>query len=306
MLIRRWRGAAGMVAIMAVVAVSAVHVHGQKSAKETDWKAVEGVFGFHGDVLPDDVIRFNMPRSDLHVTVGGTEIKPGLALGAWAAFHAIGSGHAMVMGDLVLTDEEVAPVMKALQDGGVEVTALHNHLLGETPKIMYVHMGGHGDPVKMAQTIKKAIALTKTPTPKPASASGQAETLSFDVAEVEKIIGRKGLVSGGVWHLSVPRAEKLTEEGMETPPSMGAGTSVNLQPTGPDRAAVAGDFAMTAKEVEPVMKTLRESGIESVALHSHALDDVPRLFYLHVWANEDATKIAQGLRRALDHMNSAK
>ncbi len=277
----------------------------QKPAAAREWKNTEDVFGFPGVLLPGDVIRFNMPRKDLHVTLGGTEIKPGLALGAWAAFHWVGDDDAMVMGDLVLTDGEVAPIMKVLQDGGVEVTALHNHLIGESPKIWYIHMGGHDDPVKLARTIKKAVALTKTPLPHGGGAK-ENEGLGFDVAAVEKIMGHQGNVSGGVLHFNVPRAEKLTEEGMETPPSMGAGTSINFQPTGKGRAAIAGDLALTWEEVEPVMKTLRDNGIETVALHSHALNDVPRLFYMHFWANDDALKLARGLRAGLDRTNSAK
>ncbi len=277
----------------------------QKPAGAAEWKSVADVFEFPGDVLPGGVIRFNMPRKDLHVTVGGIEIKPGLALGAWAAFHYVGKNDAMVMGDLVLMEEEVAPVMKALQEGGVEVTALHNHLLGESPRILYMHMGGHGDPVKMARTIKQAVALTKTPLPQ-AGGAKESEDIGFDVAAVRKILGQPGTVSGGVLHVNVPRAEKLTEEGMDTPPSMGAGTSINFQPTGDGKAAIAGDFAMTFKEVGPVMKVLQENGIQPVALHSHALNDVPRLFYMHIWANDDALKLAKTLRSALDNTNSKK
>ncbi|MBI3475143.1 MAG: DUF1259 domain-containing protein [Acidobacteria bacterium] len=275
-----------------------------KAAEE--WKAVEVVFGFPGANLPGGVVRFNMPRKDLHVTLGDAEIKPGLALGAWAAFHHVGDNDAMVMGDLVLTEVEAAPVIKALLDGGIEVTAIHNHLIGESPKIIYVHMGGHGDPVKMARTIKEAVGLTKTPLPQGGGTKETAADLGFDVVAVEKIMGRPGNVSGGVLHFSVPRAEKLTEEGMDTPPSMGAGTVINFQPTGNGRAAIAGDFAMTGKEVGAVMKALNDSGVQIVALHSHALDDVPRLFYMHFWANDDALKLAKGLRTALDNTNSAK
>jgi Domain of Unknown Function (DUF1259) len=277
----------------------------QKAAAAGKWKSVEEVFGFPPANLPGDVVRFNMPRKDLHVTLAGTEIKPGLALGSWAAFHSVGDNDAMVMGDLVLTEDEVAPVMKALQDGGVEVTALHNHLLGESPRILYIHMGGHGNPVKLAQTIKHAVGLTKTPLPQGGGTKETAD-LGFDVAAVEKIMGHQGNVSGGVLHFNVPRAEKLTEEGMETPPSMGAGTSINFQPTGNGRAAIAGDFAMTGAEVGRVMKVLQDNGVQAVALHSHALDDVPRLFYMHFWANNDAVKLAKILRTALDETNSAK
>jgi len=277
----------------------------QKPAGAVEWKSVADVFGFPGDVLPGGVIRFNMPRKDLHVTVGGTEIKPGLALGGWAAFHYVGKNDAMVMGDLVLTEEEVAPVMKTLEHGGVEVTALHNHLIGESPRILYIHMGGHGDPVKMARTIKQAIALTKTPLPQGGGAK-ESEDLGFDVAAVKKILGQPGNVSGGVLHVNVPHAGKVREEGMDTPSSMGMGTSINFQPTGNGKAAIAGDFALTGKEVGPVMRVLQDNGVQAVALHSHALNDVPRLFYMHVWANDDAVKLAKTLRRALDNTNSKK
>lgn len=300
----RMAAAIGILVCLSMLGLAQTKSH-QNPVVAGEWKNVENVFGFAGLLLPGDVIRFNMPRKDLHVTLGGTEIKPGLALGAWAAFHWVGKNDAMVMGDLVLTDDEVAPTMKVLQDGGVEVTALHNHLIGESPRIMYVHMGGHGDPVKLAQTIKKAVALTKTPLPQGGGAK-ENEDLGFDVAVVEKIMGHHGSVSGGVLHFNVPRAEKLTEEGMDTPPAMGAGTAINFQPAGTGRAAIAGDLALTGEEVVPVMKTLRDNGIETVALHSHALNDVPRLFYMHFWANDDALKLARGLRAALDKTNSAK
>jgi uncharacterized protein DUF1259 len=294
------------VTILLVSLTATVPAQTTGDQKAGEWKTVEDVFGFPGANLPGGVIRFNMARKDLHVTIGSTEVKPGLALGGWAAFHHVGDNDAMIMGDLVLTEEEVAPVMKALEGGGVEITALHNHLNGESPKVMYLHMGGHGDPVKLAKTIKHAVGLTKTPLPQGGGAKESAADLGFDVAAVEKIMGRQGSVSGGVLHFNAPRAEKLTEEGMDTPPSMGAGTAINFQPTGNGRAAIAGDFAMTGKEVGPVMKILLDNGIQAVALHSHALDDVPRLFYMHFWANDDALKLAKALRSALDQTNSAK
>jgi len=293
------------IAILAVLGiVASINTSAQTTkpdGKTDQWKAVEDAIGWPGNRLPGDVIRFNMPRKDLHMTVNGTEIKPALALGAWAAFHRVPKG-AMIMGDLVLTDDEVGPVMKTLQEGGVQVTALHNHLLQESPKIMYVHMGGIGDPVKMAATVKAAVALTKTPPP-PGSPTPEPDKLDFDLQAIEKIIGQSGKVSGGVLHIGVPR--KISEDGMELPPSLGAGASLNFQPTGSGRAAIAGDFALAADEVESVIRTLRENGIESTALHSHALNDQPRIFYFHFWANDDAVKLAHGLRAALDHTKSA-
>jgi hypothetical protein len=228
---RAVRGLAALVISVCLPMISwAQSMVDQKPAGAVEWKSVADIFGFPGDVLPGGVIRFNMPRKDLHVTVGGTEIKPALALGAWAAFRYVGKNDAMVMGDLVLTEEEVAPVMKTLEDGGVEVTALHNHLIGESPRILYIHLGGHGDPVKMARTIKQAVALTKSPIPEGGGAK-ESEDIGFDVAAVEKILGHPGNVSGGVLHVNVARAEKLTEEGMDTPPSRGwASRSTSSQP----------------------------------------------------------------------------
>jgi hypothetical protein len=182
---RAMRGLAALVISVCLPMISwAQAMVDQKPAGAVEWKSVADIFGFPGDVLPGGVIRFNMPRKDLHVTVGGTEIKPALALGAWAAFRYVGKNDAMVMGDLVLTEEEVAPVMKTLEGGGVEVTALHNHLIGESPRILYLHMGGHGDPVKMARTIKQAVALTKSPIPEGGGAK-ESEDIGFDVAAVE-------------------------------------------------------------------------------------------------------------------------
>jgi Domain of Unknown Function (DUF1259) len=292
-----------IIAVLALVASVCSSAQAAKPGSQSDqWKPVEDAIGWPGDLLPGDVIRFNMPRKDLHVTVNGIEIKPALALGAWAAFHRVGKG-AMIMGDLVLTEDEVGPVMKTLQEGGVQVTALHNHLLQESPKIMYIHMGGIGDPVKMAATVKAAVALTKTPPPA-GSPAPQPEKLDFDTQAVEKIIGQSGKVSGGVLHIGVPR--KISQDGMELPPSLGAGTSINFQPTGNGRAAIAGDLALAGNEVEAVIETLRVNGIESTALHSHMLNEQPRIFYLHFWANDDALKLAKGLRAALDKTNSAR
>jgi biotin operon repressor len=209
------------------------------------------------------------------------------------------------MGDLVLTEDEVAPVVKALQEGGVEIAAIHNHLVGESPKIIYVHMGGHGDAVKMAHAVRAAIALTKTPPPG-GPAAKEPDDLGFDRQAVEKIIGREGKISGGVLHYGAPRAENVTEDGMASPPSMGSGTAINFQPTGNGRAAIAGDLALLGSEVNPAIRALRSAGIEVTALHSHALNDQPRLFYMHFWANDDAVKLAKGLRAALDVTNSQK
>ena len=273
------------------------------AAAAPDWKPVQQAFGFDSISMPGGVQRFNLPRSDLHVTVGDTVVKPGLALGGWVAFAKAGKG-AMVMGDLVLTEDEVAPVTNALRDGGVEVTAIHNHLLGETPRVLYLHVGGHGDAAGLAQAVVKAVGLTKTPFP-PAPGAKEGD-LGLDQAAVEKAIGMKGKVGGGCLHFTAARREKVSEGGMAMPASFGMGTSINFQPAGGGKAAIAGDFAMTAKEVEPVLDALRKGGIAVTALHSHALSDSPRLFYMHFWAVDDAVKLAQALGGALSKTSSKR
>jgi uncharacterized protein DUF1259 len=211
-----------------------------------DWKAVEAALGRSGKLQPGDIYKFGMPRTDMHVTVGGVTIKAPLALGSWVAFHKMGSD-AMVMGDLVLSEREVEPVMLKLQQGGIGQTALHNHVLNETPRVMYMHISGHGDAVKLAHALHDALALTGTPDP--STAAPAAHALTIDADAIGKVLGSKGTVNGGVLQFSVPRAEKITDEGMEIPPSMGTATALNFQPTGQGRAAITGDFVLIASEV---------------------------------------------------------
>ena len=260
--------------------------------------------GRPGQMQPGDVIKFGMPRKDLHVVLDGVDIKAGLALGSWMAFKRDGSG-AMVMGDLVLTEDEVEPVMMKLQEGGIHESAIHNHLLGESPHVMYMHIASHGDPVQMAKAIHDALALTKTPGPDAAPGLPAAE-LGFDQKQVEQILGHAGKVNGGVLQIAVPRAETITDSGMTVPPSMGVATALNFQPTGGGKAAITGDFVLLGSEVNPVIKALRQNGIAVTALHSHMLMEEPRLFFMHFWANDDALKLAKGLRAALENTNSAK
>ena len=267
------------------------------------WKSVEDAMGRPGQMQPGDVIKFAMPRKDLHVTLNGVDIKPGLALGSWAAFKREGD-HAMVMGDLVLTESELEPVMLKLQQTGLQVSAVHNHLIGELPRVLYMHIASHGDAVQMARAIHDALALTKTPGPDSSPASAASTDLGFDQKQVEQILGRTGKVNGGILQVSAPRAEKITDSGVEVPPSMGVATAINLQPTGGGKAAITGDFVLLGKEVNPVIKALRENGVEVTALHSHMLTEEPRLFFMHFWANDDASKLAKGLRAALDQTNS--
>ena len=268
------------------------------------WKAVDDAMGRQGQDQPDGAHRFNMPRSDLKVTAGGVEIKPGFALGSWAAFQMM-DNHSDVMGDLVLTESEVGPVMQKLVDSGIEITALHNHLLNESPHIMYMHIHGQGDAVKLASSLRDALAVTKTP-PAAAAASGPPPDLGFDTKQVDAILGQSGKNNNGIYQYSVPRAEKVTDGGMTVPNSMGVATGINFQPTGAGKAAITGDFVMIGREVNPVIKALRQNGIAVTALHSHMLEEQPRLYFMHFWANDDPLKLAKGLRAALDQMNSTK
>jgi hypothetical protein len=270
-------------------------------AAEPDWAQVDQVLGRKGAVPAAGIHRYGLPRSDIKVTLDGVTIKPSLALGGWAAFAPMGN-EALLMGDLVLMDAEINPVMKKLLDAGLEVTAIHNHLLRTSVPVFYMHVGGHGDPLKLAQALRDGLAVSKTPlTQSPPATPPPA--VDLDTAGLEKTLGAKGNANGGVYQFSIPRAETIKEAGMDVPPAMGTGTALNFQPTGAGKAAITGDFVLLASEVAPVMKTLRQGGVEVTALHSHMIDETPRLYFMHFWANDDAQKLAQTLRAALDHAN---
>ena len=276
---------------------------GQQTAA-TDWKSVEQALGKAGSMQPGDVYKVSLPRSDLKVTVGGVELKPALALGSWVAFKKTGD-MTLVMGDLVLTEDEVTPVMTKLEEGGVDPTALHNHVLHESPRVMYMHIHAMGDAVKIAKAIHDALALSKTPFAAPAAAA-PAQDLGIDTKQIDQIMGQSGKVNGVVYQFSTPRADKIIDNEMEIPPAMGIAQAINFQPTGGGKAAITGDFVLLASEVNPVIKALRDNGIEVTALHSHMLVETPHLFFMHFWANDDAQKLARGLRAALDKVNVAK
>ncbi|MGN7159476.1 DUF1259 domain-containing protein [Sphingomonas solaris] len=276
------------------------------------WTLVDKSLGRTGTTQPDGVRRYGFPRSDLNVQLDGVAIKPALALGSWAAFHPMGN-EVMVMGDLVLTHEEVNPVMSRLLASGFTITALHNHLLRSVPATMYMHIGGHGDPVKLATALREALAASRTPltapsrdSQPPSAGAGSSPPLALDTAALDQLMGTKGKPNAGVYQFSFPRAERLTDGGVPAPAPMGTATAINFQPTTPGRAAITGDFVLTAVEVDPVLRALRAGGIEVTALHNHMLDDQPRLFFMHFWANDDATKLARGLRAALDKTNVAR
>src|SRR5712671_6009217 len=278
---------------------------GSARAANPDWKAVEQALGKAGQVQAGDVFRVGMPRTDLSVTVKGVPVKAGFALGSYAAFKQIGD-QAMVMGDLVLLDQEVPAVMAGLFRGGLEVTAVHNHLNEMSPHVMYMHYGGHGDAVQLAKALRQALSASSTPL---GSSSGPAATPTgptLDAKQIEQALGRTGRDIGGVFQVTVPRAEAITEMGHPLLPAMGVTTVINFQPTADGKAAITGDFVLIDKEVNAVARALQQNGIDVTALHNHALMDTPRLFYMHFWATDDAAKLALGLKAALDLTNSQK
>jgi hypothetical protein len=270
------------------------------------WKPVEEVLGRKGVSSAGDVVRFGFPRTDLSVVVDGATLKSSLALGSWVAFKRMGD-HVMVMGDLVLLEDEVTPVMVSLQENGVEQTALHNHVLDESPRVMYMHIRAIGNPARIARAVKTALEFTETPlgpattaAPATAAPTEPATVFELDTAAIAKIMGVRGRTNGGVYQLSIPRVEKILEEKVEITPAMGVATVINFQPVGEGKAAVTGDFVLIGREVNRVIWALSENGIAVTAIHSHMINEQPRLFFMHFWAIDDAAKLARGLRTALD------
>src|SRR5262245_36471440 len=273
------------------------------SAQQIDWQKVDDALG-RKPAVTGDVHRYGFPRSDLSVTLDGVTIKPALALGGWVAFKPVHGG-AMIMGDLVLLGTEINPVMAKLIDGGLEITAVHNHLVRANPPTFYMHVGGHGDPAKIATVLRDALSASKTPLTVPAAAS-PTSMVDLNTAQLDQIIGAKGQSNGGVYQFGVPRRDQVIENEMPIAPAgpMGLATAINFQPTGDGKAAITGDFVLAGKEVNPVIRALQSNGVEVTAVHSHMLDEQPRLFFLHFWADDDAVKLARGLRAALDETES--
>nr|WP_245287951.1 DUF1259 domain-containing protein [Bradyrhizobium sp. Ec3.3] len=274
-------------------------------AQDIDWQRVDDTLG-RKPAVAGDVHRYGFPRSDLAVTLDGVAIKPALALGGWIAFKPAHGG-AMIMGDLVLLESEINPVMSKMIASGLEISAVHNHLLRANPMTFYMHVAGHGDPVRLATSIHDALAESKTPLTV-AAPSSPPPAVDLDTGQLDQIIGVKGQANGGVYAFTVPRRDPISEGGMPLNPvgPLGVATGINFQPTGGGKAAITGDFVLTGEEVNPVIAALKSNGIEVTALHSHMLDEQPRLFFMHFWANDDAVKLARGLRAALDKTASTK
>ncbi|HEX2953445.1 MAG TPA: DUF1259 domain-containing protein [Bacillota bacterium] len=265
----------------------------------TNRKAIEAVFGQEGTVQ-DQVLKLTFPRTDLHVNIGQIPVEPGFALTSWIAFKQH-QNQTIIMGDLVLLDQEINPVISNLIANGIDVTALHNHLVGETPDVMYLHYEGHGEALKLAEIMKETLKLTGTPLAVLAARSPG----NNDWATVESILGRTGQKKGNLLSFSIPRADKVYEDGMEITPFMGVAMPINFERVG-NQVATTGDFVLLAKEVNPVVRALRENGIEITAIHNHMLFETPRLFFLHFWGVGEPAQLAKGIKEALDQTNIVK
>jgi hypothetical protein len=264
--------------------------------------AITAALGRPGTVMPGGVYRVGLPRADLDVSLDGVRLRPGFALGSYAAFEAL-PGKTLVVGDLCLLESEIEPVMTQFRKDGIEVTALHNHLRNESPHVMFMHFMGVGDAVALAQSLRRALEPTGTPI-SPAAPPTVAETLSF-VDDVQKGLGRQGTVSGGVLSFGVPRADKVTVRGMPVTAGMGVTNALNVQDAGGGRVATTGDFALIASEVDPTVAALRAHGFEVTAMHQHMIGDDPTLYYVHFWRVGAPADVASGLRDALTHVHTA-
>ena len=266
------------------------------SQSHADWGVVERVLGRAGK-LQDGVYKVGFPRTDLHVRMGQTPVLPAAALGSWMAFRQNDAGAGVVAdGDLVLLEREVSGVISALVEHGIEVSAIHNHLTEEQPKVMYVHFFARGELEKIAQGLKAALAASKTPTG-PTAPSKAAFTL--DRKTIEEALGKSGTVNGAVLAFSFPRQHAIAMHGATLPPAMGMATAINFQPS-PAGVAATGDFVLQEAEVNPVIIALRKGGVKVTAVHNHLLDDDPHTFFVHFWVEGKADAVAKALRGALN------
>jgi hypothetical protein len=206
------------------------------------------------------------------------------------------------MGDLVLLEDEVSAVMQKLRSAGFEITAVHNHLLGETPRVAYMHYMGHGPAAQIAGSLRSALAASKTPLDKPAPPAPEPATPPDWVKTVNDTMGRQGTFRGGVLSFGPPRAQAITIDGMTLSPAQGVAEAINFQEAGAGKVATTGDFVLTAEEVNPVISALEEHHIVVTALHSHMLTEQPRLFFMHFWAADTTESVAQGIKAALSHI----
>lgn len=265
-------------------------------AYASDFGDVEKILGAPGQMQVGAVV-FSFPRSDIKVTIDGEPVPTAFGFGSWTAWKEMGK-ESMVMGDLVLLQKEINPVISALAEANINVTALHNHFLGEEPRIMYMHIYGMGQKATLAWGIRAALDKTGTPKSPPSASSGTPSSLQLDAKRMQEIIGHTGKVGGSVLKITLGRAGVKMGR-TEVTSSMGLNTWVAFIGTN-ERAHVAGDVAMTASEVNKVIRALRKGGINLTAVHNHMLDEEPRIFFLHYWGTGPADKLARTVREAFD------
>jgi hypothetical protein len=288
--------------VSAAILVAALAVGGGRSGYSQpaplDTSAIDRALARTGQ-LGGDVYKVTFPRSDLHVVVDGVAVKTGLALTGWAAFKAVGA-EAVTHGDLALLETEVNPVITRIRTEGFEVTAIHNHLLGESPRVIYVHFWGRGPAARLASTLEAVLALTAIPMAGSAASSSNEDVPGGD--QIQATLGLKGAVKGGVLGLSRPRPEPITMMGVTLPPAMGMATAINIQAAEAGKVASTGDFVLLGNEVNPVISALRAHGIAVTALHNHMIDGSPDLYFMHFWAHDTPDRVAAGLKAGLDAM----
>lgn len=269
----------------------------QARPAKLDTARVEQLTGAKGKAdRATGVFKVSAPRSDLAVTVGGVKLTPPSGLTSWAAFQSAGSG-VMVMGDMVLTEEQVNPVMSVALDNGLEVTALHNHFLGETPRVMFMHIGGHGSVDALAGAVGKVFARIKEPGEPVPTADIDPASTQLDTDKIATALGHRGDLGGGVYKVTIGRTAHM--HGQAIGSTMGVNTWAAFSGSS-ERAVVDGDFAMLESELQPVLKALRHSGILIVAIHQHMTGEEPRVMFLHYWGVGPAEELARGVRSALD------
>jgi hypothetical protein len=270
-----------------------------------EYKDVLSALGKQGD-YKGNVLKVNIPRNDVSVTVAGVKTPTPFGFGGWIAMTKGTGGMEVMMGDLVLTQDEVKPVMSALLDNGLDVTALHNHFLWDEPRMFYMHVHGHGKAADLAKRVKPALDLIGKNTPKPAPAPAAAAPATLDTAKLAQIVGTPGEQSGAVYKITIGRDDlKITEMGAAINARMGLNTWAAFVGTN-ENAAIAGDVAMLANEVTPVLKALRKNGLDVVAIHHHMTDTRPTVYFLHYWGTGPADKLATGFKAALGELGKTK
>lgn len=290
-----------VIALISIIVCISQAIQPDMQNMDTYWQPVEHAIGKNGTMSPDGILKVGLTRTDLNVTIGDVRLNPAMALDSWVAFQRMGDS-TMVMGDLVLTEGEIGPVMDRIVNAGMNVSAIHNTLIGETPHVLDLHIDGQGDPIKMAKTIHDAILLSGTPFNE--SSYAPPENNDIDKVHLDRLMGYNSTFVDSLYEYQIPRNEPIMNSGMEIPASLDVATSIKFQPLAGEKAAVTGDFALTANEVSLVVRALNDNGIQVTAIHSHMLTESPRLFYLHFWGTGNAYELAKGLNTAVLKTNS--